>query len=433
MADLRGVNGRAELFRWDVINELLGTTRAKRFLEIGVQRGVCGSKVRAAIKVGVDPEPLPTARRHYTSIHRETSDNFFSALPEAVRFDVVLVDGLHHGDQVLRDVDNALRHLSPDGVIVLHDCNPQNELAQRVPREVGVWNGDCWRAMVALRQRADVDAFTIAADHGIGVVRRKANPAPLPTLGALDYQALERDRAALLDLTPPDRWQERFGAPLALGRVVLVTAITGGRDKPIALPRLDVDDAVMFTDGPGADGWRVVQLPSAPDPRRAARRIKALALELVEGDVVIWIDGRIAPTGAPLRPLLRAALAGSDFAGYPHPWRSCVYTEASECVKLGLAPPDLLRAQGDAYRAEGFPSAAGLLNTMVFARRRSPIALDVGRAWWAELERYSLRDQVSLPVVLWRAGQRWAPLGKDVYAPGSSVHFRRGRHADAAA
>jgi SAM-dependent methyltransferase len=203
------------LFRWDIINALLGTTAQKRFLEIGVQRGICGSKVRAKTKVGVDPNPIPPAGRHYTQLYRAPSDNFFVDIAPDTRFDVVLVDGLHHADQVLRDVDNALRHLSDDGVIVLHDCNPQSEAAQRVPREVGVWNGDCWRAMVALRQRPDLDCFTVDTDHGVGIVRRRPNPNPLPAVGELSYAALTRDRRGLLNLVSPRAWEERLGGPLA--------------------------------------------------------------------------------------------------------------------------------------------------------------------------------------------------------------------------
>ncbi|MGA8123581.1 MAG: class I SAM-dependent methyltransferase [Mycobacterium sp.] len=34
------------------------------------------------------------------------------------------MDGLHTYRQVVRDVENTLRHLRDDGGIVLHDCNP---------------------------------------------------------------------------------------------------------------------------------------------------------------------------------------------------------------------------------------------------------------------------------------------------------------------
>lgn len=201
------------LFRWDVINHLLDASKHRRFLEIGIQRGVCGAKVKARVKVGVDPQPFDAANRHYAAVYRQTSDNFFAGLPGDERFDVVLVDGLHHADQVLRDVENALQFLEVGGAVVMHDCNPQSELAQRVPREVRVWNGDCWQAMVWLRQRPGLDAFTIDADHGIGVVRKNNLPALLDSaVPPLNYVALEADRVGLLGLVPVDQWRERLAA-----------------------------------------------------------------------------------------------------------------------------------------------------------------------------------------------------------------------------
>ena len=416
------------LMRWHIINELLGVTDGKRFLEIGVQNGTCGAKVRADEKWGVDPHPTHRAEHNYARLLRSTSDAFFASTGQDQRFDVILVDGLHHADQVERDVDNALRHLAPGGVIVLHDCNPQDELAQRVPREVGVWNGDCWKAMVRLRQRGDLDAFTIDTDHGVGVVRR--GPAePIRAPETLTYEGLERHRQQWLGLVQPDRWGERFGAPLALGTVAVVSAIYGGRDVARPVPvGLDIDAALLFTDGAPAKGWETYRGAATLDPRARVRKVKALALELVEADVVVWVDGRIRLRGVPLRPLLRTALRSADVAAYRHPWRLCAYDEAQECSALGIAPAAVLQAQVDAYRAVGFPARVGLWNTMVVARRRTDAARALGRAWWSELERHSIRDQVSFPFVLWQQGMRCGELGPDVYHTGSSQHFDRGDH-----
>jgi hypothetical protein len=416
--------------RWDVLNELLDGTTERRFLEIGVQHGQCGKAVRAAEKWGVDPEPLGGAERGYARFHRGSSDSFFARLGAEQFFDVVFVDGLHEAEQVYRDVENALAHLAPGGFVVMHDCNPLTEIAQRVPRASRLWNGDCWKAMVRLRQRADLDAFTINTDHGIGVVRKAPNPAPLEGVPAdLGYAHLAADRERLLGLVPADRWVERLGGRFALGRVVVLTAIFGQRDNPIPAPSHDVDEYLMFTDGAGAPGWRVLPMPTGDVPRASARRVKTLALDLVEdADVVVWIDGRIHPSAIPLRPLLRRALRTTDIAGFPHPWRSCAYAEARACAELGVAPASALEAQADSYRDEGLPEGRGLWNTMVLARRRTPAMVELGRAWWDEIQRHTLRDQVSFPYLVWKHGLEVGRLGKDVYRAGANPHFGRGQH-----
>ena len=231
--------------RWHVISELLAGSEARRFLEIGVQNGICGSRVQAADKWGVDPEHTSRAKPHYRKLFRQTSDAFFARLDPSERFDVILVDGLHHADQVLRDVDNALRHLTEGGTIVMHDCNPLTELAQRVPRATGIWNGDCWKAMVALRARDDISAFTINSDHGIGIVRKGRNPRPITVPHGLSFDHLERDRANLLGLTDPADWN-RCGWPGE--RIAIVSAIFGGRDEPKPIAALDTATRLLFTD-----------------------------------------------------------------------------------------------------------------------------------------------------------------------------------------
>jgi SAM-dependent methyltransferase len=416
------------LARWDVLNELLETSDRGRFLEIGVQAGVCGSRIRAREKWGVDPEPRALARTKYARFFQCTSDEFFEDLPAKETFDVVFIDGLHHAEQTMRDAEHALKHLAPEGVIVLHDCNPQTELAQRVPRETGVWNGDCWKTLVRLRQRQDLQAFTIDADHGLGIVVRAPNPEPLREVPAvLTYATLERDRERLIGLVPPVGWAERIAA-LRLGRLVVVSAILGGRDAPMGAPTHDVDEYLMFTDGPAPPGWTTERLPTSDDPRRAARRIKTLLLDLVDADLVVWVDGRIKPTGVPLRPLIRRALRNADVACYPHPWRTCAYQEARECARLGLISHAEADAQAAAYQEDGHPSGAGLWNTMVLARRRSDSMVEFGRAWWHEVSTRTIRDQISFPYLLRKFGIECGRLGADVYRAQSSREFLRGKH-----
>jgi hypothetical protein len=73
---------------------------AKSYLEIGVSGGENFQKIRCENKVGVDPEPTSPATIFLPS------DDFFKQNKET--FDVIFIDGLHHSDQVLRDINNSL-------------------------------------------------------------------------------------------------------------------------------------------------------------------------------------------------------------------------------------------------------------------------------------------------------------------------------------
>lgn len=118
--------------RADVINRLCALRAAPSYLEIGVHRGETFLAVAAARKVGVDPNfqfdiaEAQSAQPHATLLSM-SSDAFF-ALPPAVDggYDVIFIDGLHHADQTLRDLLNAVVWLKPDGVIVLDDMLPSS-------------------------------------------------------------------------------------------------------------------------------------------------------------------------------------------------------------------------------------------------------------------------------------------------------------------
>ena len=163
--------------RWDVLNRIADHVRALRYVEIGVQGGDCFRRVRAPIwKAGVDPDPSSSATCH------ATSDAYYAALDAACASgstsramesaDLVFVDGLHHAEQVSRDVANALRYLRHPGAVVLHDVNPPTEEAAAVPMRTDVvWCGDVWRAWLDLRETLlDRDLFVVDTDLGCGVV-----------------------------------------------------------------------------------------------------------------------------------------------------------------------------------------------------------------------------------------------------------------------
>ena len=104
-----------------------------------------------------------------------TSDEYFANACDKT-FDLVFVDGLHEANQVLRDVENALKVLRPDGTIVLHDCDPPSEIRQRTPKEIACgWCGDCWKAYVELRTRPELDAACTFFDMGMGILRIRSN------------------------------------------------------------------------------------------------------------------------------------------------------------------------------------------------------------------------------------------------------------------
>lgn len=191
--------------RTDIVNHLIRRNGYRRYLEIGVRRPEGNfARVRAAEKHGVDPDPLGEIS------HVMTSDDFFAQLPAGGEpYDIVLVDGLHIDDQVMRDVENALAHLSEGGAVVLHDVNPLTEAAQVEDYDgSSTWNGTVWKAWARLRMtRPDLAMCVVDTDHGVGVIMRgRQETYPRRDDAELTWELLDGDREALLNLVPADRF-----------------------------------------------------------------------------------------------------------------------------------------------------------------------------------------------------------------------------------
>ena len=158
---------KCEIYRYDIINRLIKAFDYKNYLEIGVSDGANFVEIECENKVSVDPQQLG-----YTT-HQMTSDEYFEQLPDDVKFDIIFIDGLHLWEQCYRDIENSLKHLSPNGIIICHDMNPLEESFQsRKPYNCYLWNGDVWRAFIKIRSEHN-DLFTCMiedCDTGLGVI-----------------------------------------------------------------------------------------------------------------------------------------------------------------------------------------------------------------------------------------------------------------------
>jgi hypothetical protein len=214
--------------RIDVVQQIVDRTNARTYLEIGVYEGVSFMPIRVRRKIGVDPTfaisrksrlkwLIKNRANWFAKFHRCTSDSYFARKKPAVRFDVVLIDGLHTMEQALRDVVNCLGSLNSRGAIVMHDCNPAHAAAacpaaswkaaedMKVPGWNAVWTGDVWKTICHLRsQRDDVKVFVLDCDFGLGIITRGTPHSRLDLSGdelrRMTYEDLARDRKRLLDL-----------------------------------------------------------------------------------------------------------------------------------------------------------------------------------------------------------------------------------------
>lgn len=186
----------------ELLNALVKKFNYQSYLEIGVQDGKNFAAINCPLKVGVDPDPTSKATIH------ATSDEFFDGW-KGQNFDLIFIDGLHHADQVEKDIINATRLLTATGVIVVHDLNPFTEVMQAVPRETREWTGDGWKAWVRLRQVRYSEMFVVDTDYGCGVITMSVAASGVPSYQPdLTYSNLCANRKEWLNLITVDEFKE---------------------------------------------------------------------------------------------------------------------------------------------------------------------------------------------------------------------------------
>jgi len=209
------------------------------------------------------------------------------------------------------------------------------------------------------------------------------------------------------------------------------TAIMGGKDD-LKRPKV-VDpgiDYLCFTDTPklfiGRRPWRIISVPHARDPVRAARKIKLMPHEYV-GDYErsLWVDGKVRIWQS-IHGILKY-VPPELLMVWSHWQRNCTYSEARVCKMRGKDLASVISKQMRRYVQEGLPEHYGLVRSEILLRMHNNRTLiKFSEAWWEEVQRYSRRDQLSFMYVCWQQG--FEPFINDDQGE-YNKHFKVYRHA----
>ncbi|SRR5258706_4657068 len=222
--------------RITLVNELMTKKKLKNYLEIGVFNGRVFFRVKSTFKIAVDPSFAFDAIRKlgklfinpYNLFNRyieKKSDDFFAQ--DAPRLfanrqcNLSLIDGMHEYDFALRDVENTLKYLSDDGVIIMHDCNPVTKDEACTFEEwkakdfKGQWNGDVWKTIMHLRTfRNDINVFVLDCDQGLGVITKQKPERHLAfsqdDINRFTYEDFDKNRVNWINLKPASYYKEYF-------------------------------------------------------------------------------------------------------------------------------------------------------------------------------------------------------------------------------
>ncbi|CAO2171459.1 unnamed protein product [Urochloa humidicola] len=166
----------------------------------------------------------------------------------------------------------------------------------------------------------------------------------------------------------------------------------------------------------GDDGmigkWRIIVVKSLPfvDQRLNGKIPKMLSHRLFpKARYSIWVDSKYQFRRDPIA-VLEALLwrTNSTFAISEHGARSNIYDEGKAIVQKHKATPEEVEVQLTQYRQDGMPGEKrlhglkALAEASVIVRELTPPPNHFMCAWFNEVVRFTSRDQLSFPYVLWR-------------------------------
>ena len=138
------------------------------------------------------------------------------------RFDFVFVDPFHTYRSTLCDLVFAIQLVKTDGIVMVHDCNPEDASLVSPTFHPGSWCGETYAAFLDLVLFADdLHYATVDTDYGCGIISKRLHLpflfGPRPGIDLVSswqtsdqsdrYSFFDHNRSELLRLTSTDKFR----------------------------------------------------------------------------------------------------------------------------------------------------------------------------------------------------------------------------------
>lgn len=207
---------------------------------------------------------------------------------------------------------------------------------------------------------------------------------------------------------------------------MIVYSTIFGRTDSLKEP-LNPDGAefVMFTDNPDLTSvhWDIRVVPKLERPKRECRKLKQCPHTVFPGATTLWVD---ASYQLVMSPREIASRFPYDFCAFPHPRRTRITEEAPAIIKAAKAKEEAIYRQLADYQSQGWDTEENrqtILTAGGFLLRRStPTVEHFNELWNEEVQKHTLRDQMSLDFCAHRAGLRIFHFPWQVYSNPMARH-----------
>jgi hypothetical protein len=227
--------------KYDIINLLGKKFNFKSYLEIStLTTGYVYDKIDSNIfteKCGIyyipDTEEDTDTLRHRTDIDLEPNKYEYhhnKSGNKKIKYDIIFIDPWPTYTQTYRDLENALKLVSPNGIIVVHDCCPHDKsLIGSFKRESWCQSiydcnlafieccGQTYEAFINFRYNyKELEIFCIDVDFGCGIISSNRDFSVPCSYDEYDISKIKdwkyfyENKKKLLNLIEPEKFIEYY-------------------------------------------------------------------------------------------------------------------------------------------------------------------------------------------------------------------------------
>jgi hypothetical protein len=191
-------------------------------------------------------------------------------------------------------------------------------------------------------------------------------------------------------------------------KIVIYTTLFGNYDILKNQPNFNKVQYICFSDRTirNCHNWKISVNPEICPNLSPVMRAKYFKLHPFEyfpdADYSIYIDASIQIANIDFIQSLLSYVTDNGMAAYIHPKRKCIFEEKRRLLSLNEYKQLPIEEQLKSYQTEGMPLNYGLWAGGILIRKNNDNAKMICSLWWNEIIKWSYRDQISLPYVLWK-------------------------------
>ncbi len=150
------------------------------------------------------------------------------------------------------------------------------------------------------------------------------------------------------------------------------------------------------------------------NPRKTARFAKLHPhFYFREYDYVIWVDANILALNGFSEYLKKHIENGTTLSLIKHPNRESYIQEAKECIRIKADNAEIIEEQLSTYEAEDIDANNLIETNVIISSLKDKKSKTFYATWWSQIEKYSIRDQLSVNYALQKSKASYTLLLED--------------------